>query len=260
MVVFISLAALFIAGAGLLALRKWPEQIVGAILRLLLRKKSGNSNEYLPGYVDRDPGSLLQGKKIIFLGSSVTFGFASLGNSFVEYLAARDGVIPVKEAVNGTTLVTLDSKSYIPRMEKLDKSIRADAFVCQLSTNDAKRDATLGTVSDSFERSSFDQNTVAGAIEYIISYASETWKCPVLFYSGTRYISETYAQMVDLLLQIREKWGITVIDLWNDDDLNDISDELRALYILQDGVHPTMAGYRDWWLPKFEEALEETLR
>lgn len=38
-------------------------------------------------------------------------------------------------------------------------------------------------------------------------------------------------------------------------------DQLRVLYdvFMADAIHPTKAGYRDWWLPKFYEVLSEVL-
>ena len=45
-----------------------------------------------------------------------------------------------------------------------------------------------------------------------------------------------------------------MIDLFRDDAFNDITPEQYALY-MADEIHPTRAGYRDWWLPRFEEAL-----
>ena len=230
------------------------------IFRILIAAKPGNSRRFRPDSMIPDEDSRLRGKTVIFLGSSVTYGFASRGCSFVEYLAVKDGIRPIKEAVNGTTLVTLDGSSYIPRMEQLPKTEKADAFVCQLSTNDARLQLPLGQVSADFNRSSFERNTVAGAIEYIISYASDTWHCPVAFYTGTVYDNEHYAKMVSLLHEIAKKWDITVIDLWNNAGLNGISDKQKKLYILPDGVHPTMAGYRDWWLPAFEAGLEGMFR
>lgn len=192
--------------------------------------------------------SPLSGKKIIFLGSSVTYGFASMGESFVDFLVKEDGITAVKEAVSGTTLVDDKSNSYISRMEKIDKSITADAFVCQLSTNDATKNKPLGEISDSFDINSFDTHTVAGAIEYIIAYARQTWNCPIIFYTGTKYDSESYASMVEMLLDIKMKWDIGVIDLWNNDTMNNISRDKYNLY-MSDSIHPTRAGYRDWWLP-----------
>ncbi len=54
------------------------------------------------------------------------------------------------------------------------------------------------------------------------------------------------------------EWGITVIDLFYDVAFNDITSEERALY-MDDEIHPTKAGYREWWLPRFEETLEALL-
>ena len=199
---------------------------------------------------------MLKGKTIIFLGSSVTYGSAAGGRSFVELLCERDGVIPVKEAVSGTTLADIRSDSYVSRMKNVSKNVKADAFVCQLSTNDAALGLPVGEIQiDGSE--DFDTLTVAGAIEYIIRYAKKTWNCPVVFYTGTRFNSENYALLVDLLLKIREKYHITVIDMWNS-DMNDIPEELYKKY-MTDGVHPTADGYREWWLPVFEKQLDALL-
>lgn len=229
------------------------------VLSLILMNKPGNAAEYSVSEVAENPDSPLQGKTIIFLGSSVTDGYGACGTSFVEFLEKKDGVIPVKEAVGGTTLVTTGDDSYIPRMQTIDTSIQADAFVCQLSTNDATKGLPLGTVSNSFDRETFDTATIAGAIEYIISYAGDTWNCPVIFYTGTKYDDAAYADMVALLLEIQEKWDCGVIDLWNDAELNDITEEQRSLYML-DGIHPTKAGYLEWWLPTMESYLERTVK
>ena len=222
---------------------------------------AGNKEEYSVANTQALADSPLKGKKIIFLGSSVTYGSAAEGESFVDYMEKRDGIIPMKEAVSGTTLVdetVWGKKSYIARMKTIDPDIDADAFICQLSTNDATMKKELGEISDSFEMEDFDTQTVAGAIEYVIAYAKETWDCPVIFYTGTKYDNEHYAQMVDLLLKIREKWDIGVIDLWNDADMNDVSEEDYDLYMVN-GIHPSRAGYLEWWTPKFEAYLSEYL-
>ena len=117
----------------------------------------------------------------------------------------------------------------------------------------------MGTVSASFALDDFDTQTVAGAIEYIICYAKQTWNCPVIFYTGTQYNSEHYGQMVDILLEIQGKWDIGVIDMWNDVQMNAVSKDKYNLYMVN-GIHPSRAGYRDWWTPKFEAYLAEYLQ
>ena len=203
--------------------------------------------------------SVLKGKTIIFLGSSVTFGYGSLGESFVDFLEASDGIIPIKEAVSGTTLADLKSSSYVSRMKTIDVSLKADAFICQLSTNDATKKVPLGEISEGFNLSEFDTKTVAGATEYIIAYAKKTWDCPVIFFTQAKYDSAEYEKMTELLYEIKEKWDIEIIDLWNNESINNISEEERKLYLV-DSIHPTKAGYRDWWLPEFQSALYKTVR
>lgn len=218
---------------------------------------AGNSMKYSAKRITPEEDSMLKDKTIIFLGSSVTYGACSKGESFVEFLANKHGIIPVKEAVSGTTLVDNGKSSYIARMKTIDKDINADAFVCQLSTNDATKELPIGEATDKKDIEKLDTSTVAGAIEYIILYARQTWNCPVVFYTGTQYDSERYKLLVDLLLEIQKKYDIEVIDLWNN-PMNDIPKEKYDLY-MADGIHPTKAGYRDWWLPEFEEHLSDIL-
>lgn len=222
----------------------------------------GNAEKFHPENIQPHTESPLKGKTIIYLGSSVTYGSDSIGVSFVEYIDRLDGTTSVKEAVSGTTLVTKDDasgSSYIPRMKTINPDIPADAFICQLSTNDATRHMPLGTISGGFELADFDTETVAGAIEYIIAYAEKTWHCPVLFYTGTRFDCEEYGEMVKLLLGIQKKWKIGVIDLWNDKALHAISEKDYNLY-MSNPIHPTQAGYLLWWVPAMETYLYEFLK
>ena len=126
----------------------------------------------------------LNGKHIVFLGSSVTYGAASNGVSFVDFLAEKMGCRVTKEAVSGTTLVDDAPDSYICRMKKLNPEMKVDLFVCQLSTNDATQMKDLGETCRTYDMDDFNTLTVAGAIEYIIAYARKTWKCPVAFYTS----------------------------------------------------------------------------
>ena len=49
-----------------------------------------------------------------------------------------------------------------------------------------------------------------------------------------------------------------MIDLWNDEEMNDVSDKEYKVY-MADPVHPTQAGYLEWWTPKMEEYLYQFL-
>ncbi len=183
----------------------------------------------------------LENKTIFFLGSSVTYGSASGGISFADLMEERCGIRAVKEAVSGTTLADLGEGSYVARLKRADRSCAPDLFVCQLSTNDAGRGIPLERTEE--------------AIREIIRYVREAFGCPILFYTGTKFESEHYGRMIDLLYALREEYGFAILDLWSDPDMLAVSGEDYARY-MADPVHPTLAGYREWWLPKFIEACE----
>lgn len=217
-------------------------------------KAAGNAEEYHLDRVDILESSPLEGKRILFLGSSVTKGTCSLDVSMADYIGKRDQCNVTKEAVSATTLATVRGNSYVKRLKKIDTNNTFDLLVCQLSTNDASQNVALGSISDSTDMDSFDTDTVIGAIEYIIAYAQQTWGCEVVFYTGTKYDSENYQAMVDGLYEVQEKWGIGIVDLWNDEEMNMVSENDYALY-MYDSIHPTQAGYLLWWTPKIEEYL-----
>ncbi len=217
--------------------------------------KKGNLPKYGVNNIEVITDSPLKGKMYYFLGSSVTYGMASMGQSMADFIAKRNDCTCVKEAVSGTTLADINNKSYVSRIKNFDTSRKIDGFICQLSTNDIGLE-NKGSVSQSFDIDDLDKSTTYGAIEYIIAYARAMWNCPIYFYTGSYYENDIYAEMVDTLYEIAEKWNITVIDLFTDKDFNTITDEQRALY-MNDDVHPTKAGYRDWWTPKIEEYIKQ---
>jgi lysophospholipase L1-like esterase len=260
----------------------------------------GNGKQYGLEQVKRRADSPLAGKRILFLGSSVTKGEASLDVSFADYLAARDGVVAVKEAVSGTTLADVEETSYVQRLlRKVDPAEKFDLAIVQLSTNDATRiargdDLELGKVAagapgntvsaakpesngantTTFEAQSesngadttsleaksesYDVRSTVGAMEFIIDYVRKTWDCPVFFYTSPRYDSPIYDTMVRKLYELRDKWGIGIIDMWTDEAFNALTEEQRSLY-MADPIHPTQAGYLLWWTPYFEASLEAAI-
>lgn len=220
----------------------------------------GNREEYSVAGTRETAGSPLAGKVIFWLGSSVTEGASSGQESMADFLAKKHGAQCIKEAVSGTTLADRANSSYVSRLDQYlasdERAGHVDAFICQLSTNDKGFPDGFGAVTpaDVRDAAAFDTATTFGAMEYIIATAKGTWDCPVYFYTNPPMDDENYETMVQALEELAEKWGVTIIDLYRDQAFNDISEEERALY-MADNIHPTKAGYREWWLPKFEEAL-----
>ena len=214
----------------------------------------------VPEQQQTDATDPLSGKTICWLGSSVTFGD---GYSMAEVIAENHANTRcLKYAISGTTLANSDNTSYVARMKSdISPDLDMDLMVVQLSTNDATKAGgpELGAVSESRHIEDFDDTTVIGAMETIIAYTQETWGCPVVFYTGTRFDNEKYGQMVDALQQLQEKWGIGIVDLWNNQAMTDIIGTEQYDAYMKDKIHPNATGYREWWTPEFEKVLAEYL-
>ena len=220
-------------------------------------------NGVIPKEEKVDPNDPLSGLEIIWLGSSVSYGQSAQGYSMADYLEEKHpALVSYKYTVSATTLVDDNPTSYISRMKAIPTDLRPDLFIVQLSTNDAMFNKPFGALSSSKNIEDFDTQTIYGAMEYIIAYASKTWNCPVVFYSGTYYDSATYSndgtyygRMVEAMLDIQKKWGIFVIDLYNNPEMIAIYNTEEYKTYMADGVHPNAHGYSAWWGPVFEKEL-----
>ena len=221
----------------------------------MFEELEGNDHQYDVDRVEKLKFSPLKGMNLLFLGSSVTIGFKSCEMSFPDYIQKRNDCRCVKEAISGTTLTDGDN-SYIRRLKKVEKGQVWDFLICQLSTNDAYLKKNFGSLSESYNLNDFDQNTIYGAIEYIIAYGEKILGTKVLFYTSPYYENDHYRAMVDALKVVQKKWKIGVIDLYSDKGFNNLPDVTRTLY-MGDPIHPTKAGYLLWITPVIEKYLYE---
>ena len=93
-----------------------------------LKKMPGNAEKYRLENIEPLENSPLEGKRICYLGSSVTLGLYSMDVSFADYISYRNGCEYVKEAVSGTTLVDNGKTSYIQRMKNNIGCVCLSAF------------------------------------------------------------------------------------------------------------------------------------
>ncbi len=251
----------------------------------LLEEKDANDVSFDINNVEQS-SSLLKDKTFYWLGSSVTYGHESEGNSMVEYVAALSGATCYKDAISGTTLLTDNSnvksgeKSYTSRLtnsEIFDKNATIDGFICQISTNDCTPGnvSKKGIISEGYD--SFDLKTTLGGVEYIISYVNKTWHCPIYFYSGAYFKDgkdmskrennnppgSNYSALIKDVNDIAIKWikndvDVKLIDLYNDEQFNATASNSYYNWAMKDPIHPKKAGYLQWWSPYIISALEKS--
>lgn len=222
----------------------------------------GNALEYAVENTAIYENSTVKGNTYMFLGSSVTLGMEAENESMADFYGKIYQCNIVKEAVSGTKIGYDDpthGKSYLTRLNEYlaskDKVSALDGFVVQLSTNDAQLTAEQkGDITADDVTSGFDITTTYGALETIITTIKSEYNCPIYIYTGSYFESEEYSAMVNKMDAFVSKYGVTLIDLYRDTEFNDLTIHSRNLY-MHDDIHPTRAGYRDWWLDKFVEAL-----
>jgi lysophospholipase L1-like esterase len=222
----------------------------------------GNAERYAAKAAPLKTASPLKGKTIFWLGSSVTIGLWSHEETMPDYLYQEDGLLFKKDAISGTTLRQLkaDDASYLSRLlggKILSPKQAIDAFVCQLSTNDAWDKGSWGEIAPDKDPAHFADDTTLGAIETIIVYVRESWHCPIYFYTGSFYEDlngKTYGLLVRKLQEIARKWNVPIIDLYSDEAFNAALPAERSL-LMHDSIHPFRAGYELWWTPYFERFL-----
>lgn len=219
-----------------------------------LESLPGNAPEYSFDFIFPVENSPLKDKQILVLGSSVAQGTSSKGFGVSEYLEKRFSCACTKDTVRGTTIADTGPQSILRRLKTHGADESYDLILCQLSTNDATKRLPVGRAGK--EK---DTETIRAGLSEIISYVHQTWNCPLVFFTSCRFVNDRYDAMVALLHELTDSTTVGVLDLWNNKNFNTISKAERKLY-MADSIHPTMAGYRDWWGPELERQLRNYLR
>jgi lysophospholipase L1-like esterase len=202
----------------------------------------------------------LYGKKIAYLGSSITRGNQTNGKSFVEVIAGMVGNTYLKEAQDGTALADRDN-SYVRRLENFDLAVsKPDILVVQFSTNDFAQGATLGTLAAGKDINAIDKTTTVGAIEYIAARTAElSPDTKILFCAnpiemGWGARDAFAAGLLVLKDEIAPKWGFTVLDMFTEGLTRTLTNPTLNG---SDQIHVSAHGYRYYFAPRMINAMVE---
>ncbi len=202
----------------------------------------------------------LRGKKIVFLGDSITQGAGATKkeNVYLEVCAKKLGAKAVNFGVGGTRIAPQITPSaeafcdeyFVLRAKKMDKD--ADLVVVFGGTNDfGHGDAPFGRIGDK------DPATFCGAYDALIEYLMATYgKEKLIIVYPLRRRNETatngdgskaegskpLAEYHDAEKVVAEKYGLRSVDFWNDGDLNPNTPDGNENFA--DGLHPNDIGHR----------------
>ena len=235
---------------------------------------------YIPyGYIEVEVGgakatNILSGKTAVFLGDSICAGTTTLSTD-KEYGWGWGGIIGNANNMswknygrNGGTVVpidTVDQERWVPYQVDLAAAQypNADYVIFEGGTNDADvlKDSGIGSFSESGYAPTDDSN-FTGAFEMLVLKILNAYPhakvgyivAPKMGVSNDYGSTNTRRKFFDRAVEVCKKWGIPVLDLWNNNPMNPklsvyydsslTADEANANgKCYTDGQHLTLAGY-----------------
>ena len=205
---------------------------------------------------------ILENKKILFLGDSITFGVgvSNPDNIYWRRLAINDGCITKGYGISGTRIAENlnpsiypedDGAYFVTRLPIMDDD--ADVIVVFGGTNDyGHGDAPLGTMADRVN------TTFYGALHNLITALLEKYpRSKIVFMTPAHRCGEikpaddfspcnggNLQDYVDVIIEVAVHYGLPVLDLYRVLDIDPNIPQMKERYI-PDGLHPCDAGHEE---------------
>jgi len=201
----------------------------------------------------------LNGKKIVFLGDSITEGYGTscIENCFVELIAKTDGAICYNYGIGGTRIAyqhtpsaePIWDKCFIDRVDEMEPD--ADIVFVFGGTNDyGHGDADIGCMTDR------DPYTFYGALHTLftklitkyptskIIVATPLHRCDKenFMVKGGIPRAVKLIDYVNVIREVAEYYSLPVLDLYKESGLQPLVPIIQEKYV-PDGLHPNDAGH-----------------
>jgi len=236
---------------------------------LMIVKDRAYPNEYIPyGYIEvgtdsnKKQDNVLYGKTAVFLGDSICAG-TTVGDGSEYYGYGWAGLIGETNKMiwgnygrNGgtiTPITSVDSSRWVSTQVDLSSADHPDAdyVIFEGGTNDADTLGTGGLGAISSDYATFDTSTFTGALESLLLKIMTSYpQAKVGYIVAQKMGNAPYTsaesmrrQYFDRAVEVCKKWGIPVLDLWNNNPLNPAL-TYHAQNYYTDKQHLTLAGYQ----------------
>jgi lysophospholipase L1-like esterase len=214
--------------------------------------------------VERYIKSHFNGKKLVAIGDSITYGTHDAGRltEWGKRVATMLNMTFVNYGIGGSEIaINKENSPYTPmvsRFSEMDDD--ADLIIVAGGTNDWGHITGLASVGDGEylmgEFGDTEPTTFYGALDtmckgLLAKYVGKTifFMTPIKRYSGlnTPYYNENYRgytleDYVNAIKKVCGHYGIPVLDMFNECSLNPIIEPIKTAYI-EDGTHPNSAGH-----------------
>lgn len=231
------------------------------------------SNQKRIEMLEKDP---LYGMKISCTGNSITAATHSVpGHGYVEQIADAHGMTVDNHAIWGAIIPqghprasdgVTDIGCIHDTLDDMDAD--ADIVIMSGSINDCEyySDASfLGEITGDFS-TELDLTTFYGALEDMCKKALQKWAGKPIIYviehrmtlDNTTY-GQYYLKLHEAIVKVMNKWGISIVDLFNDCPSLNCNEGYKTKYTTGDGTHPNYEGYEMFYVPRVYAEIKKLL-
>lgn len=223
--------------------------------------------------LEKDP---LAGLKITCTGNSITAATHSVpGHGYVEQIADAHGMTVDNHAIWGAIIPqghprasgdVTDIGCIHDTLDDMDTD--ADIVIMSGSINDCEYYSDtnfLGEITGDFS-TELDLTTFYGALEDMCKKALQKWAGKPIIYviehrmtlDNTTY-GQYYLKLHEAIVKVMNKWGISIVDLFNDCPSLNCNNGYKEKYTTGDGTHPNYEGYERFYVPRVYAAIKKLL-
>lgn len=223
--------------------------------------------------LEKDP---LAGLKITCTGNSITAATHSVpGHGYVEQIADAHGMTVDNHAIWGAIIPqghprasgdVTDIGCIHDTLDDMD--IDADIVIMSGSINDCEYYSDtnfLGEITGDFS-TELDLTTFYGALEDMCKKALQRWAGKPIIYviehrmtlDNTTY-GQFYLKLHKAIIEVMNKWGISIVDLFNDCPSLNYNNGYKEKYTTGDGTHPNYEGYERFYVPRVYAEIKKLL-
>ena len=215
-------------------------------------------NITLPGQAPA--GHELYGKKMLFMGDSISYGSGDAvspfrtGRAWAGRIADRTGAIVTNASVSGAKASYIsgdDTAKWLYTQFDSNKNEQFDIIVMHGGVNDARHNRSIGTILDSEDETALNnaKTTYIGGLQWLFYNVKNSQPNATLFFIANHHLdghdtgnAKNMAPYFDMAKELCAKYGIIFIDLYNNKELNDKLETSTTKY-LPDTLHLNAAGY-----------------
>ena len=221
------------------------------------------SIQKLVGYKVVDSSTnILNGKKVIFFGDSITEGNGSWADTGT--IRNKNNMTGSNFGVGGskyTVTSSADNLNCIYNRIKAQYSTNSDADYIILSglVNDALQSMPIGSMLSKTDfTTECDASTVYGAYEMALRYVLENWKGAKVGVIITPNIpsSSNLNEYFDVARNVCKKYSVPYLDLYENSGLCVGIESIKETYYKGDDIHPNADGYAKYINDKVESFMK----